>query len=216
MAYNIPDPDPEGYQILNNQIELVSNLSLPKKKISQVVIKKSPIDYKNFIEDSFIIPELSGFNVIKILGQGSFGITFLVQNKESNVLMVMKIINSEHYAKKEIDCLKRVNDLGICGKDYPCYLGDFELKWGKNDLYVILTDYEDGYITLFDFYQSIQNEPKEYKDQIVENMANQIIKLENNLIKNGIQHNDIHSKNIIVHPKQLKIKIIDFGLCTYR
>jgi thiamine kinase-like enzyme len=158
------------------------------------------------------IVEKTDFIPVRALGKGVFGSAFLVKDV-NGLLMVIKVMENKHNFEKEIQCLKKVKDLGLCGKDYLCYLGDFSMKIDRNTYYFLLTEYEEGYVTLIDFFETIKDDTHlpEIKDQLTKKTR----ELDSRLLSHRISHNDIHSGNILIDPKTLKIKLIDFGLCTF-
>lgn len=73
-----------------------------------------------------------------------------------------------------------------------------------------MTEYTAGYIPL---RQYLRNNDITLTDSqfIIRGIEDVIVLLHNN----GISHGDINSSNILINPKTLQVKFIDFGLCSH-
>lgn len=225
--YDLADPDPKinSLQILNylNNLIIDKNLDLvsedsPLFNIYQLlyfnlihIIKE--INYKRY-PDKYIIVKINhkDYFITKHISSGMNASVYLAIDLEDNQLVALKLINildpffETDSLNREVMCLKLFKD--ICKKLFLCYVDSGYSKINHIPYYVIITEYLQGYQTLFDF--KTNNNPS-FKDMNF--IDNQIIKSILELKKLGISHNDLHLKNILIHPSNFDIKIIDFGSC---
>lgn len=159
------------------------------------------------------------YEIIKFLGRGAYGTTFLVQ--KNNVKYVMKKINLTKSKIAdillEVQALKKISKYNNCSSEHNlsslCLIDDF-VDYQTNE-YVIITNYLDNAVTL----SSLLNKYKESNrkmslDDIIFIMSRLISQLDK-LHNYGIVHNDIKPDNIIIQYIDNKIKnvlFIDFGV----
>lgn len=179
--------------------------------------------------------KLNKYGLIKSLGAGKYGETFIARNlnktsnKEADYYAVKIMKNTKDSKEdwdKEVQCLidiyKICNDVGIL-----CYHESFV---SKNN-YVIVTEYLDGYVLLHEylydknkktlmFNRIKQKYPSLSESQIknkvieeVEKIYSQIVEVKNKLTSLCISHSDLHLANIMYHPDKQKVKVIDLGKC---
>jgi serine/threonine protein kinase len=156
------------------------------------------------------------YQIIKLLGEGVFGLAYLAVDPEINKLYVIKF-QSKKFAKKEIKCLQVVEP--ICGEYILCYVGHFDYNIGFNVFSGLVTEFEESLVTLGDHLE-VRTRTKDYltlneKEDILQNVKIVLEQLNNQ----GIVHNDLHHGNILWNisegPKKGNIKLIDFGLCLF-
>lgn len=156
----------------------------------------------------------------QILGEGVFGAVYKGrENKPDGKNVVIKKLKSERGIdpekafQKEVECLKRIKE--YCQTlEVICYEDAFEYK----NTYYIITPLLEDYITLSDFLLYPEHKiTMEMADEILQKLSFSL----KHLHDNGIHHNDLHTGNIMIHPKfgitfegDIQVKIIDFGLCT--
>jgi len=143
------------------------------------------------------------YKVIKKLGEGESGITYLVEsNNKQFVLKELKILNMERWSiaerfKKEIEILKNINHKGI-----PKFIDIIE----DSESIAYIQEYIEGKT----FKEIIENKEKT-SDIDFKNYFLQALDILNYLHKMlpPIIHQDISPKNIIISNK--KLYLIDFG-----
>ena len=174
--------------------------------------------------------------ILKELGDGSFAITYLVQNKQGE-LLTMKAIDIEKSAQQRLDINFITNEINtlialssppshvpyiIRYQGYLCgYLYD-------RDIVAIFSDYVEG--TILDRYiLELAKKPKFFNriinclfckrnlntpltsDKLIKYMQQLLIALVH-VHRTGYAHRDIKPENIIYDTKNNQMVLIDFGL----
>lgn len=156
------------------------------------------------------------YNVGMPIGEGKFGSVHIATDQE-NKKYALKIVKSRY---QDIDILIN-NEMNILNKlkeecdEFILCINAYE---EKEKIHYIVTEYLDGYIELFTYIGGEYDEDtgeliKEYKptyDQlikIIHNLCKGLIKIH----EHGVAHRDIKPENIMINPKTLDIKYIDFG-----
>ena len=134
------------------------------------------------------------------IGSGAQGSAYKATDVLSGKEVIIK--TTEDIESEEIGCLKKVTREFPNDPRYLQYIDDEETK--------VITDYDPNYITL----ESFLSEKKINKKDMLKIFRN-IEDALDDLHKKRINHGDIKPSNILVHPKTLEIKMIDFGLCVY-
>jgi serine/threonine protein kinase len=188
----------QGRSKPSNRIKSPTTSEIINQKAKKVNIKQITTDDLN--------QYMPTYNFMDVLGQGEFGKTFLAVN-ENDEKVVVKILSKYNDFLREILCLKRVVELNLSGKEFVRYIRDdtFEIEGQK--VYVIITEYNEGYITAYDFMNKIQDQIKIKINEIRKKLSD-----------NGLRHNDLHWGNILIDNLKipdLDIKVIDFGQCDY-
>lgn len=173
--------------------------------------KNFPVKY-NLWKNGKIIPKsYKPFpkNLIfqKKIGEGGFGNIYLYKNKKNGKLYAVKSLtedkkNDERHLIMQNRNLEYLKKKKLCKPYFLCPYGIY--KDGKN-LKLVL-NFLDGYET----FKKFRKKPLslEKKKKICSQMFLQL----NILHRIGMIHSDIKSDNIMVHPKTLKVRIIDFGV----
>jgi len=158
------------------------------------------------------------FNVISILGEGSYGEVALVQSKKNRDFFAAKVIdiNKVHYTsnkpksiikqniQKEINILQKLSDIDGIVKFYSVFIDDI--------YFIIIMEYIDG-LDMFEYKQdflrnndSLNSIPSDLIIHYMKIFCSAMIEVHNR----GIIHSDIKSENTIITGK--KLSIVDFGL----
>lgn len=148
------------------------------------------------------------YRVEKVLGQGGFGITYLVKDKQGNPF-VIKTLNSYlqrqyNFAKLEQDFLNEA--LRLAKFRHP-HIVQVEEVIQEGDRWCMVMEYIDGEdLAHRVWHQGIlpESEALRYIQQIGE-----ALKLIHN---NGLLHRDIKPLNIMVRKKLSQAVLIDFGI----
>lgn len=165
------------------------------------------------------MPKIPNFKILKTLGKGTFGVTYLVTNKK-NQKFALKTIDIEESTKNgvnsnriqlEIDTLINLSSYPHCYPYIACYYtsskGTFE---GKNVVF-ILSEYVKG-----PSFQQLIDERSKLDNYLLPNILwlymYQLISGLNYIHKLNYAHRDIKPENIILNEVTNMPKIIDFGL----
>lgn len=160
--------------------------------------------------------------IIKKLGEGTFAVTYLVQNAQGE-LLAMKAIDIEKSAEKELDInsiMKEINILSTlssipnCYKYIVCYHNYTRGYLYGRDIIALFSDYIEG-PTLGQYISEYidKNEPLKYYTLL--NYMDYLLHALARVHQAGYAHRDIKPENIIYDTKKEWLVLIDFGLaCT--
>ena len=215
----------------NNNYNETEKQFKPKKKLLNVISSETIFDVENNdkinilnvstpnkinnnLTEINIFPEkinLKEYEILNIIGKGSFGQIYKVKwNKNNNIYALKemhfqnkdKILNQKERVKIIKDFQKNVNNNGLI-KIY----GDFQCKKGDIYYYYKIMEYADR-----DWEQEINirnNNLNYYSENEIIDIMRQLIKTLSLLQKNHITHRDIKLQNILLINN--KYKICDFG-----
>ncbi|MCR8743940.1 protein kinase domain-containing protein [Romboutsia lituseburensis] len=144
--------------------------------------------------------------MLKIIGEGKYGIAYLAQGIDLKKYVLKQLKNEilEATRKKlfyEEEILKKLKD-----NRFPKFIEKFDHE--SNLIYVL------EYIEGKDFEDILNEDEYEFSKEEIYNIAIQLIDIVEILQKNNIIHRDLRTPNIILD-KNNKLKLIDFGLARY-
>ena len=146
-----------------------------------------------------------GYKILKKLGEGGFGIVYLVEkDKKQYALKQSKIKLTE----KEIEQYK--NMINILSKINNEYLIKYYETFMENDTFNILMEYA-GEKNLKQFIQDYKNKNELIDEKIIKDIIIQICKGLKVIHDNNMIHRDLTPDNIFIDQNN-KIKIGDFGV----
>ena len=148
------------------------------------------------------------YHKIKLLGQGSFGVVYLVKNKKLNTNYAMKIIEkSAGDEEKEEEIMNEINILRKL--DHPNILKINDFYSTKKEYFLITEFCPEGEL----FYEIKNFAP--FDEALAGWYMKQILSAVNYCHKSKIIHRDLKPENILIIKRNKKgfntIKIIDFG-----
>lgn len=144
---------------------------------------------------------------VKHLSQGGYGSLLLVRDKQNpKVMFVLKALRRGDIKQlvQQHHKLKAVQKL--CKKYFVCSHG--LARWGPMN--VLVMDYLDGYVDLFDFLTDKTFASKKTFDNLV-TIAKNLLKGIKALHALNVAHRDIKPENIMINPTTLETRYIDFG-----
>lgn len=189
----------------SNKLRRGPTLSTQRSERKEVIL--------NIDKAALILQEESSYieyyEVIKTIGEGSFGKVVKVKHKQSGQIRAMKIIekiNSEYDLdiKNEIDILKTL--------DHPNIVKIFECFITPNYCYIITELCGQG-----ELYEDIISHklPDAYREDAAAYIMHQILSGLYYCHSKNILHRDLKPENILIEKKDMndfhKVKIIDFG-----
>ena len=151
---------------------------------------------------------LQNFEILSFLGQGTFSVVKLGQDKKTKEKVAIKILekkkilnkDDEIRVKKEIEILKKSNHINVIRAK--------KILEDSENIYIIMEYCEKG--ELFDhIVDEVCLDGKEasyYFYQLINGLES--------LHKNGIVHRDLKPENLLINKNNI-LKIIDFGLSNY-
>lgn len=143
--------------------------------------------------------------ISNIIGTGSWATVVRAIDTQSHRDVAIKIISKEKIEKLRTVDLTRESIRILASIEHPNIVKYYETIEDNNNFYVI-TENCPG-INLYEWIVS----SKEVNNQKVMKIMPQIINAILYLHERRISHGDIKLENIIVNPKNLHIKLIDFG-----
>ena len=150
--------------------------------------------------------KINDYTIIKIIGEGRYGIVYLAENSESLkfVIKQLKTDMLEKTKKKlfyEMKFLKKLDD-----NRFPKFIEEFNID---NIPYYVLE-----YIEGNDFHDILTYNEYEFSRDEIYQIAGEIIDIIYTLQENNIVHRDIRTSNVIANPDR-GLVLIDFGLARY-
>lgn len=171
------------------------------KKI-RVCDSEQDATYSEFDEDQVVkLGEKKRSYQIKCkLGSGVQGSVYKAKDVEDGRDVAIK--TNEDIESEESGCLRKVTSEFPNDPRYLQYIDQDDSK--------LVTDYDRDYVTIERFMEMNKLTNKQAM-KIIENVEDAI----DDLSKKKINHGDLSIRNVLIHPKTLEIKLIDFGLCQY-
>lgn len=150
------------------------------------------------------------FKIIKRIGYGSYGSVSAIENPNSKGIAALKTIDKFASNMRLDDVESEVEILKyLQAHSHPYFLEFLDFYESSTQFYII-TEYLDGYIDLT-CPTTTNTFTDSNKNQIISNMLLGLKKLHSL----GVVHRDVKIENILIEPKTLNIKYIDFGLSRY-
>jgi len=146
------------------------------------------------------------FQILNVIGQGSFGKVFQVQKKEVGSIYAMKVLQKDHIIKNNaIKYIMRENGI-LKVLNHPFIL-KLKYSFQTKDLLFMVTDYLNG----GEIFYHLSKEDY-FTEERVKLYASQIILALSYLHENGIIYRDLKPENVLLDMNG-NICLVDFGLC---
>lgn len=150
--------------------------------------------------------KIKGYSIIKIIGEGRYGIAYLAKNYEGEKCVV-KQLKKEMLDKMGGKVLYEKNTLKSLNSPYfPKYLGSFKDRYREG----YLLEYVEGRT----FRDLIKKENYLFSRKEIYSICNKLLDIVEVLQKNNIVHRDIRTPNVIIN-KNNELVLIDFGLARF-
>jgi serine/threonine protein kinase len=149
---------------------------------------------------------VNGYTILKVLGEGRFGIAYLAMN-DRNQKCVVKQLKREMLEKSreklfyEEQILRRLNN-----PRFPKFISKFKDAYREG----YLLEYMDGYV----FDDLIGNNRYRMSKDKIYMICSQLLDLVEILHNNNIVHRDIRLPNVIIRENK-ELALIDFGLARF-
>ena len=149
------------------------------------------------------------YNMIKELGQGSYGHVYRCQHKVTGHVYACKKMNKKQIKNKsrfktEIDLLRAT--------DHPNIIKLYDIFEDKEYIYLIMEECSGG--EFFDVLAQKAKKKKMYTEKDAAKIFKQILEAVNYLHAHGVCHRDLKPENILFSTlaDDSTLKLIDFGL----
>ena len=173
-------------------------------ELNIVVNSEHFIDSKDREEGPKLI-KLSDFDILKLIGKGSFAKVYLVRNKSNDKIYSMKKLNKP-FIKRNRQEQHIINERILLSKmNYPFLVKLYCCFQDKEHLYFIMEFIQGGEL-FFHLHREIRFDDEKTRFYIAE-----LILVLNFLHKNNIIYRDIKPENILLDIDG-HIKLTDFGL----
>jgi len=166
------------------------------------------------------VPDFTNYRIIRKLGQGGFGTTFLTEDHYGHQYAV-KLIDyqaaidmglSASEIVEESSSLRALSEKE-CNPYMICYHGSWDFDYHGRRYIVIVSDFVDG-LTIRDWLNQSQYRGGRVPPQVLWPIITQMFWGLQYIHSKGYAHRDIKPENIMLS-RDLDVKYIDFGLaCT--
>lgn len=198
-----------------NDIRNISDQDVKKNICRYIVslVNNSLNDVTEEENKELKIYNLDDFNIIKILGKGSYGQISIAKFKKDDKICIIKKFSFEDKSSFfTSDAIRDINSLRILQKmGHTC------------DVYGIIQNDDDKYMVLermkytvtdYLYYLEYCEFDKETYNEYIENLIKQVLECVNENSKCGFVHFDIKGANLMISSKN-RIKFIDYGIAIY-
>lgn len=200
-----------GCAIARKQIHIKSNILTQSSIKSKLNLSCDP-EFIRINSSSCVLSAkdpLKYYDLLELIGTGSYGQVYKAKKKSTNEFFSMKIISK---AKKDSSLNELLNEISVLKNlDHPHIIKIFEYFETKDKIFIVNELCEKG-----DLQKYIEKE-KIIKEKIVKKIIKQLIMILNYLHKNRIIHRDLKLQNILIEDStddNFSIKLIDFGIST--
>lgn len=160
-----------------------------------------------------VIYDFDNFDIIKKLGNGSFGEVSIAKFKDNNKLCVIKKFgDNDNSSFFNFDTIRDINSLRILQKmGHTC--GVYGIIQNGNDRYMVLERMKYTVSDYLFFLDSCIFDTQIYNSYI-EDLIKQILECVNENSKCGFIHFDLKGANLMINSKN-RVKFIDYGISMY-
>lgn len=150
---------------------------------------------------------MNRFKDLKVIGEGSFGIVYLAEEKNTQTLVAIKRMKRRYNSWEECMNLREVRSLRKIR--HPNIIKLREVFREENQLHLVF-DYAES--NLFKFYSAqFKQKGNEIPEKFIKRVIYQTLRGLDHLHAKGFFHRDLKPENLLVDSEK-NIKIADFGL----
>ncbi|XP_073781650.1 uncharacterized protein isoform X2 [Danio rerio] len=175
--------------------------------------------WKNAKEYSSSGSILDKYVLGKKLGQGYGGTVYLATRKSDGQKVAIKVVNKKYYgvlchvAGYNTHVIPEARNMMVLKRPPLCphiiELYEYAME-GRNNYLVM--EYASSYITLA---KLLKKNNGRLGESVARQLIMQLIIATQRCLEHGIHHLSVHNENILVNPKTLQLKLIDFGNSYY-
>ena len=183
----------------NERATVVTKTEIDREQ-NKVLSKFCPV-----VDNNSVAGCLSSFELLKVIGRGTFGKVILIRNKEEEKYYALKCLKKFHILKtNNVENLK--NEKKILSRlDNPFIIKLHKTFQDKEKIYMLFDYYNGG--ELFFHLQKL----KRFTEDMIKFYAAEIYIALQYLHKKNIIYRDLKPENIILD-EEGHVKLIDFGL----
>ena len=208
---NVSDSEITTEQVYNIPAFNFKNQVNPKsqREIEEIIDTKTKIKYGfDWNQGYFEINNKVGpqsFNVIKLLGVGSFGEVFLVEKKDNHKLYAMKVLKKERVLSRNLRKYAIAERNVLCVTSHP-FIVKLHYAFQTEDRLFLIIEYCSG----GDLVNYLETEDWFNEDKARFYISEIVLAIED-LHKRGIIYRDLKPGNILLD-KDGHVRLTDFGL----
>lgn len=146
---------------------------------------------------------VNGHSILKIIGEGRYGIAYLAVNDKNEKCVIKQLKSDMLERKREKLFYEKKNLQALNDPHFPRFISAFHD--GNKEGYIL--EYVEGKV----FEDILREEGHKFKRDEIYKTAGQILEIVEILHKNNIVHRDIRLPNVILK-KDGELSLIDFGL----
>jgi serine/threonine protein kinase len=167
----------------------------------------------NDINNNLISNGKKNYEIVKELGRGGFGITYLALDKNKNKYAIKTLNLTKNISKEDVDFeIETLKDLSKTNNKYVVkYYDTFKTKINNEDNMCIVMEFIDGSSFRDFIVENTKNNKVLLKSEKIKNIFNQLIQGLKFIHSINYAHRDIKPENIMI-TKTGDIKYIDYGL----
>lgn len=154
------------------------------------------------------IEEMGPYEVVQLLGRGSYGFAYLVRNKATNNQFVLKRLRRKHIKKKKI-VRNFQQEIAFLQKEIHPNIPAIKQVGNIAGIPYFSMDYIEGKT----FEQIIFGDGTTFSVEESLVIVGQLLEIVTTIHNHGIVHRDLRIPNILLRNKELVI--IDFGLACF-
>ncbi|KAL4500643.1 hypothetical protein ABPG72_003067 [Tetrahymena utriculariae] len=147
------------------------------------------------------------YQLVKNLGDGTYGTVFKAINKENGEIVAIKKMKRKYRNWDECMSLREVKSLRKM--NHPNLVKLKEVLQIKDELMLVF-EYVD--LNLYQMYMSYKEKKTQIPESVIKKVIYQIALGLDSLHNTGYFHRDLKPENLLVNMSSLNVKVCDFGL----
>jgi len=185
------------------QPSAVADPSIP---LPLVVTDGAPPQGAVVLSTQMLLRKVGEYTVIKYLGEGSFGTTFLALKPVALQFVIKQL--AAKAATEEYTALLKLQD--VCGNHLSCPVALYRPEPSSTSYYLVST-----YMPGSDLKGVLEDHPEQVSMRMLKDFAKQMLDVLSVLHTRALFHRDIKPANIMYDVRTGTFALIDFGLaCT--
>ncbi len=165
---------------------------------------------QQFASDWSTMPEIAGYRIIKLLGQGGMGAVFAAERLSNQTQVAIKVIRPELATEQSIlDRFCREASI-ILRLQHPRIVQAFDFQLTQSSFPALITEYIDE----VSLDSVLRNQSVERRCRLAANIMMRVLEALEFAHNMEIVHRDVKPSNVLAYQsgRKLQVKLADFGL----